>query len=192
MGMCAQPVEEDDDAEEMPATHNKITAVIGVEDGLGVESLQGAARIAAETSVANREIFTLAYCTARNIGIGSYVLRLGQRVIQQQDAPIILTGYLALNKLLGTNVYESNLQLDGPEVMGGNGVSHLIVKNDLEAIHQITAWLAFVPKVRDRNRDGLCVRHIMNGRLPPAPGGQRAAAVPTHLRPRRALDHLRA
>ena len=29
MGMCAQPVEEDEDAEEMPATHNKITAVIG-------------------------------------------------------------------------------------------------------------------------------------------------------------------
>ena len=60
-----------------------------------------AGAIAAETSIANREIFTLSYSTARNIGIGSYVLRLGQRVIQQRDAPIILTGYMALNKLLG-------------------------------------------------------------------------------------------
>ena len=39
------------------------------------------------------QIFTLGYSTARNIGIGSYVLRLGQRVIQHVDAPIILTGY---------------------------------------------------------------------------------------------------
>ena len=39
---------------------------------------EGAGKIAAETSIANREIFTLGYSTARNIGIGSYVLRLGQ------------------------------------------------------------------------------------------------------------------
>ena len=65
----------------------------------GVEALQGAGRIAAETSISNREIFTLGYCTARNIGIGSYVLRLGQRVVQQRDAPLILTGYVALDKL---------------------------------------------------------------------------------------------
>ena len=41
----------------------------------------------------------------------SYVLRLGQRVVQHNEAPIILTGFQALNKLLGTNVYESNSQL---------------------------------------------------------------------------------
>ena len=72
--------EEEDEAEvveEKLAEHNRIVAIIGQEDGLGVESLQGAGRIAAETSIANREIFTLGYSTARNIGIGSYVLRLG-------------------------------------------------------------------------------------------------------------------
>lgn len=137
---------DEDEAEEPPVrTHNKIVAIIGTEDGLGVESLQGAGAIAAETSIANREIFTLSYCTARNIGIGSYVLRLGQRVIQQRDAPIILTGYMALNKLLGTTVYESNLQLGGPEVMSGNGVAHMLVNNDLEAVHKIVQWLGFVP-----------------------------------------------
>ena len=55
----------------------------------------------------------------------------------------------ALNKLLGTNVYESNSQLGGPEVMGGNGVSHLIVQTDLEAIHQIVGWLSFIPATVD-------------------------------------------
>jgi len=145
----APPSDEDEDeAEEPPVRfHNKITAIIGKEEegGLGVESLQMAGAIAAETSIANREIFTLSYSTARNIGIGSYVLRLGQRVIQQRDAPIILTGYMALNKLLGTTVYESNGQLGGPEVMGGNGVSHLVVDNDLDAVHRIVQWMSFIP-----------------------------------------------
>mmetsp|Transcript_32468 Transcript_32468/g.74377 ORF Transcript_32468/g.74377 Transcript_32468/m.74377 type:complete len:2019 (-) Transcript_32468:454-6510(-) len=135
----------DESMDEEVLTHNKITSIVGVEEGLGVESLQGAGKIAAETSIANREIFTLGYSTARNIGIGSYVLRLGQRVIQHVDAPIILTGYQALNKLLGTNVYESNDQLGGPEVMGGNGVSHLIVTSDLEGCVRIVEWLSFVP-----------------------------------------------
>ena len=133
--------------EEKLAEHNRIVAIIGQEDGLGVESLQGAGRIAAETSIANREIFTLGYSTARNIGIGSYVLRLGQRVIQHRDAPIILTGFQALNKLLGSAVYESNLQLGGPEVMGNNGVSHLLVDSDLDAVARIVDWLGFVPRV---------------------------------------------
>ena len=80
--------------------HHRIRSVIGLsKEECGVEALQGAGRIAAETSISNREIFTLGYCTARNIGIGSYVLRLGQRVVQQRDAPLILTGYVALDKL---------------------------------------------------------------------------------------------
>jgi len=66
--------------------------------------------------------------------------------VQHIDAPIILTGYQALNKLLGTNVYESNAQLGGPEVMGNNGVSHLVVESDLEGVRRIVEWLSFVPK----------------------------------------------
>jgi len=148
-GAAAVDEDEDEgDEEEKLTYHNKITSIIGVsgaEEGLGVESLQGAGKIAAETSIANREIFTLSYSTARNIGIGSYVLRLGQRVVQHVDAPIILTGFQALNKLLGTNVYESNSQLGGPEVMGGNGVSHLLVDSDTMGVHAMLKCLAFVP-----------------------------------------------
>ncbi len=39
------------------------------------------------------------------------------RCIQRADQPIILTGYAALNKLLGREVYTSHMQLGGPKVM---------------------------------------------------------------------------
>lgn len=38
------------------------------------------------------------------------------RCIQRTDQPIILTGYAALNKLLGREVYTSHMQLGGPKV----------------------------------------------------------------------------
>lgn len=139
----------DADGDTVTEVHHKIIAVIGSEEGLGVECLQGSGMIAAETALANKEIFTIALSTSRNIGIGSYVLRLGQRIVQHRAAPIILTGHGALNKLLGNNVYESNLQLGGPEVMHSNGVSHAIVDSDLEGIMEIVKWLSFVPRTAD-------------------------------------------
>lgn len=38
--------------------------------------------------------------TCRAIGIGAYLVRLGQRVIQVENSHIILTGAGALNKVL--------------------------------------------------------------------------------------------
>ena len=37
--------------------------------------------------------------TCRAVGIGSYLVRLGQRVIQVENAHLILTGAPALNKV---------------------------------------------------------------------------------------------
>ena len=45
------------------------------------------------------------------MGIGAYLNRLTQRVIQMRQGPLILTGYQALNKLLGREVYTSQDQL---------------------------------------------------------------------------------
>jgi len=51
----------------------------------------------------------------RTVGIGAYLVRLGQRTIQKASAsPIILTGFQALNKLMGVDVYQTNDQLGGP------------------------------------------------------------------------------
>ena len=53
---------------------------------------------------AKSDIFALSYVTGRSVGIGAYLCRLGQRTIQMKTGPMILTGYSALNKLLGRQV----------------------------------------------------------------------------------------
>jgi acetyl-CoA carboxylase / biotin carboxylase 1 len=123
-----------------------ITDVIGTNHGIGVENLQGSGKIAGETSAAYDEIFTLSYVTGRSVGIGAYLVRLGQRVIQMKEGPIILTGYSALNKLLGREVYTSQDQLGGPQIMYPNGVAHEIVDDDQQGVASLLKWLSFVPK----------------------------------------------
>ncbi|KAI3465083.1 hypothetical protein Pfo_021746 [Paulownia fortunei] len=122
-----------------------IDTIVGKEDGLGVENLTGSGAIASAYSKAYNETFTVTYVTGRTVGIGAYLARLGMRCIQRLDQPIILTGFSALNKLLGREVYSSHMQLGGPKIMATNGVVHLTVLDDLEGISAILKWLSFVP-----------------------------------------------
>ncbi|KAF7731439.1 acetyl-coenzyme-A carboxylase [Apophysomyces ossiformis] len=126
----------------------RITDIIGQTDGLGVENLRGSGLIAGATSRAYDDIFTITLVTCRSVGIGAYLVRLGQRTVQNEGQPIILTGAPALNKVLGREVYTSNLQLGGTQIMYKNGVSHLTAENDLEGIEKIVRWLSYVPDVR--------------------------------------------
>ncbi|KAJ3190595.1 acetyl-coenzyme-A carboxylase [Irineochytrium annulatum] len=128
---------------------HRIIDVIGETHGLGVENLQGSGMIAGETSLAYEEIFTLTLVTCRSVGIGAYLVRLGQRTIQVEYTPIILTGAAALNKVLGREVYTSNLQLGGTQIMHKNGVSHLVAPNDMAGVNEILTWLSYVPKKKD-------------------------------------------
>ena len=68
-------------------------------DGIGVESLSGSGMIAGETSQAYNEVATFSMVTCRAVGIGSYVVRLAQRIVQVENSHIILTGANALNKV---------------------------------------------------------------------------------------------
>ncbi|KAA8538039.1 hypothetical protein F0562_027381 [Nyssa sinensis] len=122
-----------------------IDTIVGKEDGLGVENLTGSGAIAGAYSRAYKETFTLTYVTGRTVGIGAYLSRLGMRCIQRLDQPIILTGFSALNKLLGREVYSSHMQLGGPKIMATNGVVHLTVSDDLEGVSAILKWLSYVP-----------------------------------------------
>lgn len=122
-----------------------IQDVVGKEDGLGVENLSGSGAIAGAFSRAYHETFTLTYVSGRTVGIGAYLARLGMRCIQRLDQPIILTGFSALNKLLGREVYSSHMQLGGPKVMAVNGVVHTTVADDLEGVLAILNWLSYVP-----------------------------------------------
>ena len=85
----------------------------------------------------------------RTVGIGAYLVRLGQRTIQKTtSSPIILTGYQALNKLMGVDVYSTNDQLGGPAIMYPNGISHLTESDHLSAVTSAVNWLSFVPSIR--------------------------------------------
>uniref|UniRef100_A0A452HCX6 acetyl-CoA carboxylase n=1 Tax=Gopherus agassizii TaxID=38772 RepID=A0A452HCX6_9SAUR len=124
----------------------KITDIIGKEEGLGVENLRGSGMIAGESSLAYEAIITINLVTCRAIGIGAYLVRLGQRTIQVENSHIILTGAGALNKVLGREVYTSNNQLGGVQIMHNNGVTHSTVSDDFEGIYTILQWLSYMPK----------------------------------------------
>ncbi|KAM9329623.1 acetyl-CoA carboxylase 2 isoform 2-T2 [Gastrophryne carolinensis] len=123
-----------------------VTDIIGKEEGLGVENLRGSGTIAGESSLAYEEVVTISMVTCRAIGIGAYLVRLGQRVIQTENSHIILTGAGALNKVLGREVYASNNQLGGIQIMCNNGVSHTMVPDDFEGVYTILQWLSYMPK----------------------------------------------
>nr|XP_035941869.1 LOW QUALITY PROTEIN: acetyl-CoA carboxylase 2 [Halichoerus grypus] len=123
-----------------------ITDIIGNDSGVGVENLRGSGMIAGESSLAYEEIVTISLVTCRAVGIGAYLVRLGQRVIQVENSHIILTGAGALNKVLGREVYTSNNQLGGVQIMHYNGVSHITVPDDFEGVYTILEWLSYMPK----------------------------------------------
>ena len=123
-----------------------ITDIIGEEPDLGVENLMGSGLIAGETARAYDDIFTLTLVVGSTVGIGAYLVRLGQRTVQKtRNSPIILTGYQALNKLMGREIYTTNDQLGGPMIMFPNGVSHLLAETHLDSVHKALIWLSYIP-----------------------------------------------
>lgn len=52
-----------------------------------------------------------------------------------------------LLQVLGREVYSSNTQLGGVQIMHNNGVTHLTVPTDVEGVAAILDWLAYIPKV---------------------------------------------
>jgi len=123
-----------------------ITDIIGEESDLGVENLMGSGLIAGETSRAYDDIFTLTLVVGRTVGIGAYLVRLGQRTIQKKNScPIILTGYQALNKLMGREIYTTNDQLGGPMIMFPNGVSHVLAETHMDSVLKALNWLSYIP-----------------------------------------------
>merc|ERR1719261_1646013 len=132
--------------EELGEKRFKLDDIVGQTDGIGVENLRGSGLIAGETSAAYEDTFTLSYVTGRSVGIGAYINRLAQRVIQMQNGPMILTGFSALNKLLGKEVYVSQDLLGGPQIMLPNGIAHQLATDDQDGVEKILRWLSYVPK----------------------------------------------
>jgi acetyl-CoA carboxylase / biotin carboxylase 1 len=66
-----------EEIKEKGQVRHKITAIIGADDGLGVESLRGSGLIAGETSRAYEDIFTITLVTCRSVGKGANPIFLG-------------------------------------------------------------------------------------------------------------------
>lgn len=73
-----------------------ITDIIGAQHGIGVENLSGSGLIAGETSLAYEEVFTITLVTGRSVGIGAYLVRLGQRTVQTDGNLLLLFLYVML------------------------------------------------------------------------------------------------
>lgn len=49
--------------------------------------------------------------------------------------------------MLGREVYTSNNQLGGIQIMHNNGVTHSTVCDDFEGVFNLLLWLSYMPKV---------------------------------------------
>ncbi|VDM54064.1 unnamed protein product [Angiostrongylus costaricensis] len=124
----------------------RLKAIIGKpNEYIGVENLQGSGMIAGETSAAYDDVPTYCLVTGRTVGIGAYTARLAHRIVQTRSSHLILTGAPALNTLLGKEVYTSNNQLGGIQIMFKNGVTHAVVNDDFEGICKIIQWMSYLP-----------------------------------------------
>ncbi|RNF18848.1 acetyl-CoA carboxylase [Trypanosoma cruzi] len=127
-------------------TRYVIRGIVGAPDEyLGVENLRGSGLVAGQMSKNYSEVPTISVVTGRSVGIGAYLNRIGRRVIQTDDAPLILTGAGALNRLLGKEVYTDNGQLGGKRIMVPNGVTHWCTKNNYDSAETLLCWLNYVP-----------------------------------------------
>lgn len=50
-------------------------------------------------------------------------------------------------QVLGREVYTSNNQLGGIQIMHNNGVTHTTVPDDFDGVFTILQWLSYMPKV---------------------------------------------
>ncbi|KPI84355.1 putative acetyl-CoA carboxylase [Leptomonas seymouri] len=142
IGMEVEPLEVDGE------TRYVIKGVVGgATEYLGVENLRGSGLVAGEMSKNYSEIPTISLVSGRSVGIGAYLNRLGRRVIQTNDSPLILTGAVALNRLLGRDVYMGNSQLGGKQIMVPNGVTHWCTRHDYASARVLLHWLDYVPAV---------------------------------------------
>lgn len=59
-------------------------------------------------------------------------------------------------QVLGREVYSSNAQLGGIQIMHNNGVTHLTVPSDVEGVAAIIDWLSYIPKVSSSPLQSSC------------------------------------
>ncbi len=108
----------------------------------GIINLDGSALLVSEMAKARLEIQTITFVVNRTVGVGAYLARLSERIVQRSDSCILLTGYQAINKVLGRDLYESNIQLGGTQIMANNGITHKVVDTTKDGLAYIKCLLS--------------------------------------------------
>ncbi|XP_031193342.1 acetyl-CoA carboxylase 2 isoform X3 [Mastomys coucha] len=62
------------------------------------------------------------------------------------EASLAYENTVTISMVLGREVYTSNNQLGGVQIMHTNGVSHVTVPDDFEGVCTILDWLSYIPK----------------------------------------------
>lgn len=76
---------------------------------------------------------------------------LGKVISNRWKGPLAMwdcANHIVSKQVLGREVYTSNNQLGGVQIMHFNGVSHITVPDDFEGVYTILKWLSYMPKVR--------------------------------------------
>ena len=91
------------------------------------------------------------YWSVDNCTIMSYTNFVSGTCFQFELAQILLgkefTFNVVLHQVLGREVYTSNTQLGGIQIMHNNGVSHDIANDDFGGVCKLLETLAYVPAV---------------------------------------------
>ncbi len=71
-------------------------------------------------------------------------------ITKSHKTPDLGTGITIWNiffQVLGKDVYYSNLQVGGIQIMHKNGVAHAVAETDLEGVYILLKWLSYMPEV---------------------------------------------
>lgn len=110
----------------------------------GVLNLDQAASMASEMTKSYDKTFTISFVTNYSVGIGAYLCKLSERIVQHKDSSLLLTGHKALNTVLGRDLYTSNQQIGGTNIMLNNGISYLQSNSNEDGIRKIEKWISYV------------------------------------------------
>jgi biotin carboxylase/acetyl-CoA carboxylase carboxyltransferase component len=120
--------------------HYEITSILNK----SLINLDASALIAREMSLARHEIPTFAIVNEKSCGIGAYLNALSSRIIQVNNSSIILTGFNALNKILQSDVYNSNTQIGGVDIMSNNSITHKTADTLEDGFYKLSLWLDYI------------------------------------------------
>ncbi len=145
----------------------------------GVAALNGYANIFAQTVVLSGKVPQISVVTGASAGGGSYSPALTDFVVMTDAASMFLTGPAVIQQVTGE--VTTARELGGPPVQQANGVCHLVVPTDVDAIFLVRELLGYLPQ----NSSAPPPKHVSV-----APDGPQPAGI-VPVDPRRPYDMRR-